>query len=263
MKNITLIVFCFVLFGMYGQKKEYILLDSLYTKEIISISEWNPSVYEVEEKILKHKKQAFILKGVVDPISLSGFFIEMDKYFVLNDTHTNYSKDELVLEKRIKELKVSKRHIAYDTCNTLILNRDNGKYYFVEYNFLNRLNYTRILKELNRQVYIEKTRKFELSKINDIIYPLKEFESLITECRIYTNKLKAHSTKSKNGKMSRAEIKEWKKDIVAAKLLDFRISDFIQAYKNVDLENDSDFINPLDEYNLFSKTLIVSHESYK
>jgi len=261
MKNITLIIFYFVLFGMYGQKKESILLDSAHTKKTISDSKWNPSVYEVEEKILKHKKRAFTLQGVIDPSSLSGVFLEMDKYFVMKDTHTNYSKDELVLEKRIKELGVSKRHITNNVCSTLIVNLETGKHYFVANNFLYNLDYTQINKDQNRQSYLEKTRKFALSKTIDVTYPLDEFESLIEECRMYTNKLKEHNTKSKNGKMSRTEIREWKRDIVAAKLLDFRISDFVEAYKNADLENHSDYINPLAEYNLFSKTLIVAHES--
>jgi len=247
MKNITLILFYFTLFGLYGQKKEFILLDSLYTKEITSDSKWSPSVYEVEEKVLKHKKLAFTLKETTDAILLSGIFMVIDNYFVMKDTHNNYSQDELVLEKRIKELGVSKRHIAYNTCNTLIVNLDTGKHYFVENNFLNKLDYTTIKTELDRKAYLEKKRKFEISQIVQVTYPKKEFESLINECRIYTNKLKQHNTKAKKGKMSKVEVRKWKRDIVAAKLLDFRISDFIEAYKNVDLENDSNFSNPLTQ----------------
>jgi len=68
----------------------------------------------------------------------------------------------------------------------------------------------------------------------------------------------SHGVLSEKGNMTKEQVRNWKRDIVAAKLLNYRISDFIEAYKKAD---SSKFINKdelLAEYNVFSKTLVVS-----
>lgn len=259
MKNVILLTYCFLIFGLYGQEREYIL-NTDYTKKIIAESKNVSTIFEIEEKILKHKKNAFIIKDTLHPNSLSGVFMKMGRYFMMNDTHTQYSKYELVSEWRIKELKVSEKHIIFDNYNTLIVNLDDMKFYFVTDNFLDKLDYTSQKKKLDRQAYIENNRKYKISKTTNITYPTKEFKYLLSECTLYTEKLKEHTIRAKKGNMTKTQIREWKKDIVAAKLLDYRISDFLQAYKMTSLKKDSNFVNPINEYKLFSKTLTVASE---
>jgi len=261
MKKITLITCCYFIFvGLYAQNRKYDIEES-YTKEIINHSKQHPSVYEVEEKVLKHNKYAFVLKDTIDATSLSGIFLKLNAYFIMNDTHSQYSKYELVSEERINELGVSERHVISNNCNTLIVNLEDGKYYVAAYDFLDRFDYTQRKKELDRLANLDKKRKYKISKTFDLKYPIKQFKSMISECKMYTNRLEQHSAIAKRGNMTKAEIRAWKKDIVAAKLLDFRISDFVDAYENATLEDDSNFINPLNEYDLFSKTLIVARRS--
>lgn len=259
MKNIILLTYFFLTFGLYAQEKEYIL-NADYTKKIIVESKSVSTVFGIEEKILKHKKNAFIIKDTLQPNSLSGVFMKMGRYFMMNDTHSQYSKHELVSEWRIKELGVSERHIIFNDYNTLIVNLDDMKFYFVTDDFLDKLDYTSQKKKLDRQAYIENNRKYRMSKTTNISYPTKEFKYLLSECALYTDTLKEHAIRANKGNMTKAQIREWKKDIVAAKLLDYRISDFLEAYKMASLKKDSNFVNPINEYKLFSKTLTVASE---
>lgn len=259
MKNMILLTCCFLIFGLYGQEKEYIL-NTDHTKKIITESNNVSTVFGIEEKILKHKKNAFIVIDTLQPNSLSGVFMKMGRYFMINDTHSQYSKHELVSERRIKELKVSERHIIFNNYNTLIVNLDDMNFYFVTDDFLDKLDYTSQKKKNDRQAYIENNRKYRISKTTNITYPTKEFKYLLSECTLYTEKLEEHTMRAKKGNMTKTQIREWKRDVVAAKLLDYRISDFLEAYKMASLKNDSNFVDPINEYQLFSKTLTIASE---
>lgn len=257
MKNITTIICFLTFFAIRAQDKKYILYP-LHTQEVMAKSGYSPVVYRVGSEILKHKKEAFILKDTLHIVALSGVFETIENYDVIGGTHSQFSNKELVLRERINELEVSERHIILDTYKTLIMDSKTGQYYFVQPDFLKTFDYTSEKRRLARQEYIRSNRSLSVSKTSSIAYPTKKYRAMIKECNVLTKRLIRHDALAKKGKMTKQQVINWKRDIVAAKLLNYRISDFIEAYKKA---YSSTFLSKdelLAEYNFFSKTLVVS-----
>ncbi len=117
-------------------------------------------------------------------------------------------------------------------------------------------------KELDIEEKIVDQHQEQIStaaRIYNIKYSLQEYETMIKRCNELTAKLLKHEELYKSGSMKKKQKKEWKRDLIEAKLLNFRIEDFKAIYLNGDYPI-VEYINIQVRNNFedFSKTLETS-----
>ncbi len=66
----------------------------------------------------------------------------------------------------------------------------------------------------------------EISRVDNIKYSMEEYDALIERCRELTSKLVEYDKMIQEGSMTKKQKKQWKRDVVEAKMLNFRIDDF-------------------------------------
>ncbi len=95
-----------------------------------------------------------------------------------------------------------------------------------------------------------------VSRIDNFEYSLKEYKSMLSRCKELTSKLIEYDKLIKDGSMTRKQTKAWKRDVMEAKLLDYRIEDFTTIYRGGDYPHVNYLnIQVLNNYDDFSKTL--------
>lgn len=99
---------------------------------------------------------------------------------------------------------------------------------------------------------IEKKRKSTLTKSTTVEYSLNAYEAMISECQQLTAKLMQHRKLADSGLMNKKQMIDWKRDLVAAKLLNYRIDDFKSACKNLNY--------PIQEY--VDEEIIDNHQDF-
>jgi len=100
-------------------------------------------------------------------------------------------------------------------------------------------------------------KEIGVSKIFTLAYPLEEYESMIIRCNELSYVLLEHKERIDDGSITKSQIKDLKRDLVEAKLLHFRLSDFTQMYHKLNypvLEYLSE--ETLSNYQVFSKILL-------
>ncbi len=87
-------------------------------------------------------------------------------------------------------------------------------------------------------------------------YPVEEYEAMIARCKELSLKIIAYDKMIQDGTMKRSQRKAWKRDLMEAKLLNYRIDDFTNAYikQNYSLIEHVDN-KSLSDYYDFSKVL--------
>ncbi len=95
-----------------------------------------------------------------------------------------------------------------------------------------------------------------VSRIDNLEYSLEEYESMLSRCQELTNKLVEYDKIIQNGSMTKKQTKAWKRDVMEAKLLGYRIEDFTAIYR----DGDYPYVNylniqVLNNYDDFAKTL--------
>ncbi len=95
-----------------------------------------------------------------------------------------------------------------------------------------------------------------VSPAYDVKYSIQKYEEMIQRSKELTSELVAYDKLIKSGSMKRKQIKKWKRDVMEAKLLNFRIEDFNKVYRssNYPVVNYLS-IQALNNYDDFSKTL--------
>lgn len=106
---------------------------------------------------------------------------------------------------------------------------------------------------------IQKNDPIVTTVIDHPKYPLAEYEAMVKRCNELASQLVKHEKRYHSGVMTKKEKKAWKRDIVEAKLLNFRIEDFTAVYLKGD-QPIVEYINiqVLNNFEDFSKTLEVS-----
>ncbi len=112
------------------------------------------------------------------------------------------------------------------------------------------------------ELFVSQTQEStKASRVDNITYSIAEYEAMIKRGKELITKIKEHDKLIQKGSMSKAAIKEWKKDMLEAKLLNYRISDFTTKYLNAGyslIDNVSTEV--LSDYYDFSKTLETSDQ---
>ncbi|SHI37288.1 hypothetical protein [Aquimarina spongiae] len=87
-------------------------------------------------------------------------------------------------------------------------------------------------------------------------YPVEEYKAMIARCKELSLKIIAYDRMIQEGTMKRSQRKAWKRDLMEAKLLNYRIDDFTNAYlrQNYSLIEHVDN-KSLSDYYDFSKVL--------
>ncbi|MEW7291887.1 hypothetical protein [Aquimarina sp. 2304DJ70-9] len=67
-------------------------------------------------------------------------------------------------------------------------------------------------------------------RVDNVTYSMKEYESMIKRGKELTFILIEHDKLVQKGSMSKKQIKKWKRDVLEAKLLNYRIDDYTSAY---------------------------------
>ncbi len=112
--------------------------------------------------------------------------------------------------------------------------------------------------EYSREVSLESqlTPQVLISYSYSLQYPIEKYESMILRGKELTDKLIEHDKIMQNESRTKAQIKEWKRDLLEAKLLGYRIDEYTTMYKR---ENYPliEYVNKevLNNYDDFSKML--------
>ncbi len=122
--------------------------------------------------------------------------------------------------------------------------------YAQQENFGPQTEYSNVVIEVMDQ------QESKISRIDNIKYSAEEYELMIKKCRELTIKLVKYDKMIQDGSMTRKQKKQWKRDVVEAKMLNFRIYDFTdkliqQNYSLIDHVNKE----ALSDYYDFSKIL--------
>ncbi|GAA4271787.1 hypothetical protein U6A24_14455 [Aquimarina gracilis] len=117
-------------------------------------------------------------------------------------------------------------------------------------NFAPKTEYSNVTIEVNDQ------EENNISRVDNIKYSIDEYESMIQRCKELTIKLVEYEKMILEGSMTKKQKKQWKRDVVEAKMLNFRIDDFTtiliqQNYSLIDHVNKK----ALSDYYDFSKVL--------
>lgn len=128
-------------------------------------------------------------------------------------------------------------------------------------NFTGETNATQTVQEFANHSDIEKKRTSRLTKSTTVEYSLEysleAYKAMISECQQLTDKLLKHRALSDSGLMNKKQMIDWKRDLVAAKLLNYRIDDFKSACKNLNYPIQQ-YVNSetIDNHQDFSKILV-------
>ncbi|WP_066316952.1 hypothetical protein [Aquimarina aggregata] len=215
----------------------------------------NKTIALLKDRIENEK--SFLLGDRANYNNLSGVFEKIGNYQVISNDYGPFFKNELIQDSIIKKFNIPKNHIVFQETTTLIIHSKSKKYYLVAHDLLKKVNHTPYLEQV---VYTNKIKNNNtVNQTNTIEYSLKEYESMITECKKLTMKLIAHKEIAQKGNMTKTQFKNWKKDLVEAKLLNYRIYEFTSAYKHFNYPL-SKYVNKevLNNYNYFSEILTNS-----
>jgi len=94
------------------------------------------------------------------------------------------------------------------------------------------------------------------SRVDNIKYSIEEYESMIVRCKELTARLVHHKQTVRKGSMSKSQYRAWQRDLVEAKMLNFRIDDFNMKF----FEQDNTLLDRINKESLssyydFSKVL--------
>lgn len=206
-------------------------IDSIYTT--IDLLRTRLSNIKIEKRSLARnldlEKIIFTLDHKIDEITLSGSFIPVKNYFMINNDF-NSSKNGTEINQIEKE-KIEKENIILNQKSVLIKDTKSEKYYFVPSDLIKNINYASILKNdvdnKNTDLYIKRS----ISRITNLNYTLKKYESMIMRCKELTIKLGEHQNSLKNGLMNSKRMTVWKKDLDEAQLLTYQIDVYKSIYK--------------------------------
>ncbi len=67
-------------------------------------------------------------------------------------------------------------------------------------------------------------------RVDNLKYSMEEYESMVKRGKELTAILEEHDKLIQEGSMTKKQIKNWKRDVIEAKLLNYRIGDFTSAY---------------------------------
>jgi len=292
MKNwILCMAFCLTYLGSYSQKKQYILEPS-NTIQLITKLQYSTMVYEVEESDLvqsivkdyngkklednndqivtivlaqkgKSQRSSFFISDTIPAINLSGSFETVGKYYTIIHDEKGFFKNELITESTIKDAKISEDNIVSNTYNSLLFNRETGKYYVVKNDFAEKFDLPNEEMKKGRlaSAYSKADRKsMVVSRSYTLDYSIEQYQMMIDRCKELTNELEKYNKLAAKGYMSKEQYTNWKRDLVEAKLLDYRIDDFNKMYQSKSYSFEEYVTSEvLDNYNDFSKTLTTAN----
>ncbi|WP_299440825.1 hypothetical protein [uncultured Aquimarina sp.] len=235
MKRIILFVICSIVFSTAHSQKENYILDPYTTMKLITKLEYEPVVYKVVVKEVKNQsgvtKEKLFVGDLIASNSLSGSFIQMDNYVMMKRNNDEFLKHELALKDLVLKFKLSNKSYFSTTSQVLIRNIETDKYYYTEPYFLKRFDIQWEQKKQSRKLAIKNKRKMNVSRIDNMKYPLKEYSIMMNECKSLTIRLKGHRVISETGKMTKTQMLDWKRDIIEAKLLNYRIGELKESYE--------------------------------
>ncbi|GAA4278873.1 hypothetical protein [Aquimarina mytili] len=109
---------------------------------------------------------------------------------------------------------------------------------------------------LTEEKEIQYSTSVNMSPTYDVKYSIQKYEEMIQRSKELTSKLVEYDKLIKSGSMKRKQEKNWKRDVMEAKLLNFRIEDFNKVYRsgNYPMVNYLS-IQALNNYDDFAKTL--------
>ena len=84
----------------------------------------------------KHKK-GYMLQNAIGPEYITGKFLEVGRYFVLNATTKGFSKGQLITQRTFLNYRISKKKLNFNRTKVLIKNKDTKEMYLVDNSFLN------------------------------------------------------------------------------------------------------------------------------
>lgn len=237
MKRIILFVICSIVFSTsYSQKENYIL-DPFATVELIAKLEYEPVVYKVVIKEISSRsgitKENLFVGDLVASNSLSGSFIQMDNYVMMKRNKNEFLKHELVLKNLVLMAGLPNKSYVPTTSQVLIKNIETNEHYYTEPYFLKRFDIQWEQKKQSRNLAIANKRKINVSRIDNMKYPFKEYRGMMKECKKLTSKLRRHREISETGKMTKTQMLDWKRDIIEAKLLNYRINELSESYEMI------------------------------
>ncbi|MEW7277594.1 hypothetical protein ABW636_03265 [Aquimarina sp. 2201CG1-2-11] len=104
-------------------------------------------------------------------------------------------------------------------------------------------------------------KEITVSKIVELTYPIKEYETMIMRCNELADKLIQYKNDIQRGSMTKAEIKHLKKDMTEAKLLNYKLGDYTAIYNSQDYPL-TDYLSKeiLDNYQDFSKIFAKTNQ---
>jgi len=292
MKTHICYLFCCLPFFIGTSQTKQFILDIGYTIQVLEELHYTPIVFEVEESDLLHSKvrgykqenssivdQQNLIKNEVDSKinffvsdvvylnQLSGSFLQLADYVVVNNNENGFFKNELITKDVAKKSKISKDNIADIDHTTLIKCIETNKYYFVKQDFSEKFDFTdTLLSNYNDQlldVKDDNKRDIVASEIDEE-HTLEQYKAMIRRCRELTTKLIVHNKLLiKRWAMTKSQTTELKRDLVEARLLSYRIDDFNKRYskKNQEVIKEHFDKEALDSYINFSNVLMAT-ESY-
>ncbi len=292
MRNILLyLIGGFVSLGVFAQEKQYVLNSTHSIKTLIA-QDYSPEIYEIGESNLvyryaqnaddkfryynkpkvdsitstknvlarqrSNRKVSFVLGEKIQAFVLSGVFEKLASYKVMASDYGGFLKHELIRESTIKKLNIPDSKILLNEFNMVIVNLETGKYYFVKPDFLKELSYfsdEQPLVDYTDEVIPQKTETVLPIK-EALVYDIAKYEAMIQRCKELTSRLIMHNKRIDRGEMTKTQVKDWKRDLVEAKLLNYRIDDFLSIYDERIYYN-NEYVNKdmSDSYNNFSRTL--------
>lgn len=87
----------------------------------------------------KHTED-YMLQNTIAPENITGYFLEVGKYFVLNVTTNGFSKGQLISQKTFLNYRIAKNKLNFNEIKVLIKNKDTKEMYLVDSSFLNNFS---------------------------------------------------------------------------------------------------------------------------
>ncbi|WP_372753807.1 hypothetical protein [Mariniflexile sp.] len=81
-------------------------------------------------------KMGYVLQNSVAPENITGEFLEIGRYFVLNVSTNGFSKGQLITQRTILNYRISKEKLNFNVIKVLIENRHTKEMYLVDNAFL-------------------------------------------------------------------------------------------------------------------------------
>ncbi len=121
--------------------------------------------------------------------------------------------------------------------------------------FIVEVQYTPTINET------EESKTTTASRIDNLTYSIEEYEDMIKRGKELTIKIIEHKKLTQTGSMTKTQVRELKRDLLEAKLLNYRIDDFTSKYLKAGyslIDNVSTEV--LSDHYDFSKTLEISSQ---